>query len=78
MAGVNDIVVFGYGAWSTVAKLPTAGYATTGSGVGDPDPSYTKTYVGGSRVAMTKTWLDDVRIERSFAGDWRKDDATLS
>lgn len=78
MAGVNDIVVFGYGSWSTVAKLPTAGYGTAGTADGDPSPDFVSSFVGGGRVAVTRTWLEDVRIERSFAGDWRKNNASLS
>jgi hypothetical protein len=26
MAGVNDIIAFGFGGWSTVAKVPTWGF----------------------------------------------------
>jgi hypothetical protein len=26
MAGVNDLVAFGFGSWSTVAKVPTWGF----------------------------------------------------
>jgi len=26
MAGVNDLIAFGFGSWSTVAKVPTWGF----------------------------------------------------
>ena len=62
MSGINDIIAYGFGGWSTVAKLPTLGFGIGAALALDPDLVLDETV----HIDRTPEW--DVEVD--LAPSW--------